>query len=178
MPEKGKQMPDTGINRKARVNYGGVHVSCMPEEGIRAPDFNARGDDGRQYTLSDFRGKKIILYFYPRDDTPGCTTEACGFRDSMPDISGRNTVILGVSRDSTDSHKKFKSKYGLNFLLLSDENSEMCRKYDVLVEKNMYGKKSIGIRRSTFIIDENGIITKIFTEVKPDGHAAEIMRLI
>ncbi|MBX8635747.1 MAG: thioredoxin-dependent thiol peroxidase [Thermoplasmata archaeon] len=150
----------------------------MLEEGVRAPDFSVKGDDGRQYRLSDFSGKKVVLYFYPKDDTPGCTTEACSFRDSLPDISGRNAVIIGVSRDGIDDHRKFKSKYGLNFLLLSDEDSDICGKYGVLREKNMYGRKSIGIQRSTFIIDEKGMIAKVFPTVKPDGHGKEIMQFL
>ena len=150
----------------------------MPETGDQAPDFNIMGDDGKNYKLSSFRGKKVVLYFYPKDDTPGCTTEACSFRDTMPDIDGRNAVIIGVSRDSIESHKKFKSKYGLNFLLLSDEDSDVCGKYEVLKEKNMYGKKSIGVERNTFIIDEKGTIVKIFTGVTPDGHGREVMQFI
>ncbi len=150
----------------------------MLEEGVRAPDFSVKGDDGRQYRLSDFSGKKVVLYFYPKDDTPGCTTEACSFRDSLPDISGRNAVIIGVSRDGIDDHRKFKSKYGLNFLLLSDEDSDICTKYGVLREKNMYGRKSTGIQRSTFIIDEKGMIAKVFPAVKPDGHGKEIMQVL
>ena len=150
----------------------------MLREGSPAPDFSAKGDDGRQYSLVDFRGRKVVLYFYPKDDTPGCTVEACGFRDALADIGGRNTTIIGVSRDGFESHRKFKAKYGLNFLLLSDEDADMCRKYGVLREKNMYGKKSIGVQRSTFIIDGNGIIVKVFPAVRPDGHVMEILPFI
>lgn len=150
----------------------------MLKEGDRAPDFRLKGDDGKEHSLSDFRGRKVVVYFYPKDDTPGCTTEACGFRDSMENISSKNAVVIGISRDSEDSHRRFKSKYGLNFLLLSDPTSDVCRKFGVLVEKKMYGKSSMGVQRSTFIIDEKGKISKVFPKVTPDGHSMEVMQFI
>ena len=150
----------------------------MLREGDAAPAFSLRGDDGAQHKLSDFGGKKVVVYFYPKDDTPGCTVEACSFRDSMSGIVSRGAAVIGISRDSQDSHKKFKSKYKLDFLLLSDEDGSVCKKYGVLVEKNMYGRKSIGIQRSTFVIDEKGIIKKIFPRVNPEGHAEEVARYL
>jgi peroxiredoxin Q/BCP len=147
----------------------------MVSEGQKAPDFRLKSSDGKEYSLSDFRGKKVVLYFYPKDDTPGCTTEACGFRDAIESIRKKNAVVLGVSRDSVDSHRKFVSKYSLNFPLLSDEYGKVSEAYGVLKEKNMYGRKTLGIVRSTFIIDEEGRIEKIFSPVKPDGHEREVL---
>lgn len=140
----------------------------------KAPDFKLMGSDGKEHSLSDYRGKKVILYFYPRDNTPGCTLEAESFRDHNDDLLKENAVILGVSRDSLDSHDKFIEKLGLPFVLLADEDSTVCTLYDVLKEKNMYGKKSIGIARSTFIIDEEGIVIYENRKVKAEGHGEEI----
>lgn len=150
----------------------------MIKEGDRAPDFTLSSDDGKEYSLKSFRGKKVVLYFYPKDDTPGCTTEACGFRDSLPAIEGKNAVVLGVSRDDVKSHGKFRAKFGLNFLLLADTDSKASNAYEVLKEKTMYGKKSIGVVRSTFIIDENGILSKIIAPVKPEGHDKEVLQYL
>ncbi len=150
----------------------------MLKEGDKAPDFRLKADDGREYSLSSFRGKKVVLYFYPKDDTPGCTTEACGFRDSHHSITGKNAVVLGVSRDDVESHRKFKSKYSLNFPLLADTESAASEAYGVLAEKNMYGRKSIGIVRSTFVIGEDGKLLKVISPVKPDGHDREILALL
>lgn len=140
----------------------------------KAPDFKLMGSDGKEHSLSDYLGKKVILYFYPRDNTPGCTLEAESFRDHNDDLLKENAVILGVSRDSLDSHDKFIEKLGLPFVLLADEDSTVCTLYDVLKEKNMYGKKSIGIARSTFIIDEEGIVIYENRKVKAEGHGEEI----
>jgi peroxiredoxin Q/BCP len=150
----------------------------MLKEGDAAPGFSLKGDDGAMHRLSDFAGKKVVVYFYPKDDTPGCTVEACNFRDSLSGITSHNAAVIGISRDSQDSHRKFKNKYKLNFLLLSDDDGSVCKEYGVLVEKNMYGRKSVGIQRSTFVIDEKGIIKKIFPKVTPDGHAAEVLRYL
>ncbi len=150
----------------------------MLREGDAAPAFSLRGDDGLVHKLSDFGGKKVVVYFYPKDDTPGCTVEACSFRDSMSGLLSRGAAVVGISRDSQDSHRKFKSKYKLNFLLLSDEDGSVCKNYGVLVEKNMYGRKSVGIQRSTFVIDEKGIIKKIFPRVNPEGHSEEVARYL
>jgi len=144
----------------------------------KAPDFTLMGSDNKEHSLKDYLGKKVILYFYPRDNTAGCTLEAESFRDQSETLQGENAVIIGVSRDSLDSHEKFISKLDLPFVLLSDEDSKVCNLYDVLKEKNTYGKKSIGIARSTFIIDEEGIVIYENRKVKADGHAEEIVEFL
>lgn len=148
------------------------------EEGIKAPDFSLMGSDKKEHKLSEYLGKKIILYFYPKDNTPGCSKEACAFRDNLITINNLNTVVLGISRDSLASHDKFIEKLDIPYILLSDSNEEVCKLYDVLKEKNMYGRKSIGIERSTFIIDENGFIKKIFRKVKVDGHIEKVLEAL
>ncbi|MFW2491320.1 peroxiredoxin [Clostridium chromiireducens] len=140
------------------------------EKGMKAPDFKLMGSDKLEHRLSDYLNKKVILYFYPKDNTPGCSQEAQDFKNSIEDFDKKNTIILGISRDSIVSHDKFISKYDLPFILLSDESEEVCNLYGVLKEKTMFGKKSIGIERSTFVIDENGIITNIYRKVKVSGH--------
>lgn len=125
--------------------------------------------------LSSLKGKNVVLYFYPQDDTPGCTKEACSFRDNLPKFNNLNAEILGVSKDSFDSHNKFIQKYGLNFTLLSDEDLVVHKLYDTWKEKNMYGRKYWGTERSTFVIDKNGNIKKIFRRVKVDGHEAQVL---
>ncbi len=145
------------------------------EIGNLAPDFTLMGSDGKEHKLSDYRGKKVILYFYPKDNTPGCTTEACDFRDNINKINTLNAVVLGVSKDNLNSHNKFIEKFNLPFVLLSDEDKVVCDLYDVIKEKNMYGKKVLGIERSTFIIDENGILIKEFRKVKVKGHIEEVL---
>ncbi len=144
--------------------------------GDRAPDFELVANNGRMVSLGDYhRQKNIVLYFYPKDDTPGCTVEACGFRDAMPAIHKADAVILGVSPDNLSSHQKFVGKFSLPFLLLSDEDKKICKAYGVWVEKNMYGKKYMGVLRTTFIIDKQGKIAKIFEKVKPQGHEEEAL---
>ncbi|HSR17827.1 MAG TPA: thioredoxin-dependent thiol peroxidase, partial [Ignavibacteriaceae bacterium] len=138
----------------------------MLEEGKKAPFFTLKNQDGKSISLKDFYGKKVVLYFYPKDDTSGCTKEACSFRDGLPEFNNLNAVILGVSPDSVESHKKFAEKYNLPFTLLSDEPREVIEKYEVWKEKNNYGKKYMGVERTTFLIDENGMIKKIFSKVK------------
>ncbi|HMS65653.1 MAG TPA: thioredoxin-dependent thiol peroxidase [Ignavibacteria bacterium] len=147
----------------------------MLKPGDKAPDFTLQNDKGENVTLKDLKGKKVILYFYPKDDTSGCTKEACSFRDNIKIIEKKNAVVIGVSKDSVKSHDKFKKKYNLPFTLLSDENLEMLKNYDVWKEKSMYGKKYMGIERTTFIIDEKGKIREIFNKVKVDGHTEEIL---
>ena len=147
----------------------------MIQEGKLAPDFALVADDGRTIRLKDLRGKRVVLYFYPRDDTPGCTVEACGFRDALPDVSAAGAVVLGVSRDDTASHVRFKEKFGLNFPLLSDPDAAVHRAYGAWGEKVLYGKKSIGVIRSTVLIDETGRVSKHWPRVKADGHAAEVL---
>lgn len=146
--------------------------------GSLAPDFNLIGSDGRDHKLSDYRGKKVILYFYPKDNTPGCTTEACDFRDNIKTINDLNTVVIGISKDRLNSHSKFIEKLNLPFILLSDEEKIVCELYDVIKEKNMYGKKVLGIERSTFIVDENGILVKEFRKVKVKDHIKEVLDAI
>lgn len=146
----------------------------MLEIGTKAPDFNLLDQDGKSVSMSDFKGKKIILYFYPKDNTPGCSREAQDFKESIKDFTDNNTIIIGISRDSIKSHDKFIEKYDLPFLLLSDEEETVCNLYGVLKEKTMFGKKCFGIERSTFLIDENGIIKKIYRKVKVAGHVDEL----
>ena len=145
------------------------------EVGDRAPAFKLKNQDGEIISLSDLKGKPVVLYFYPKDDTSGCTKEACNFRDEFPKFGKLHAEIIGVSADSVDSHKKFVDKYKLPFNLLADEKKEIVEKYGVWKEKNMYGRKYMGIERTTFIIDANGKISKIFPKVKVDDHNKEIM---
>jgi peroxiredoxin Q/BCP len=147
----------------------------MLELNELAPDFRLLDQNGNQHKLSDYRGKKVILYFYPKDDTPGCTTEACQFNEILPNFQGTEAVVLGISADTPESHKKFAEKYNLNFTLLSDPEKEVIQKYGVWKEKNMYGKKTFGIVRTTFIIDEEGKIRKIYNNVKADRHAQKVI---
>ena len=147
----------------------------QPQIGDKAPDFSLMGDDGKEHSLKDFKGKKIVLFFYPKDDTSGCTKEACSFRDNTPLIKKKGAVILGVSGDSVESHKKFVSKYDLNFVLLSNEDRSVLNAYGVWKEKSMYGRTFKGIERTTFIIDEHGKISHIFPKVKVDGHTEEVL---
>ena len=147
----------------------------MVEEGAEAPDFELSSDNGKQVRLSSFRGKPVVLYFYPRDDTPGCTTQASGIRDSYDDFGARGAVVLGVSADSEASHVKFKEKYGLPFTLLADPTHEVSELYGVWKEKNFGGKKYWGIQRSTFVIDPEGKVAKAMLRVKPDTHAERVL---
>lgn len=150
----------------------------MIREGELAPDFSLPANNGEEVSLSRFLGKNVVLYFYPKDNTPGCTTEACDFRDYSAEFADQNTVVLGVSRDKTVSHQKFVDKYALPFLLLSDTEETVCNLYGVLKEKKMFGKTSIGIERSTFIIDQTGKIAKIYRKVKVKDHVAEALRYV
>jgi peroxiredoxin Q/BCP len=146
--------------------------------GAKAPDFTLPTGEGKKISLKDLRGKTVILYFYPKDDTPGCTKEACSFRDNFSAITRKGAVVLGVSTDSPESHGKFAGKYSLPFTLLSDEKKEVVRKYGVWKQKNMYGRKYMGTERTTFIIDGEGIITHVFPKVKVEGHTDEILGVI
>ena len=145
------------------------------EIGKLAPDFNLLGSDGNMHKLSDYKGRKVILYFYPKDNTPGCTAQACDIRDNYKKLTDENFIVLGISKDNLNSHNKFIEKFDLPFILLSDEEKTVCTMYDVIKEKNMYGKKVIGIERSTFIIDENGNLIKEFRKVKVKGHIEEVL---
>jgi peroxiredoxin Q/BCP len=146
--------------------------------GQKAPDFTVMDDKGEKVKLADLKGKKAVLYFYPKDDTPGCTKEACAFRDGIDKIKKRGAVVLGVSADSVESHKKFKNKFNLNFPLLADSDKKMIEAYGVWKEKSMYGKKYMGIERTTFVIDENGKIAHIFPKVKVDQHYDEVLEAL
>jgi peroxiredoxin Q/BCP len=146
--------------------------------GSRAPDFTLPTADGRKVYLKDYRGKKVILYFYPKDDTSGCTKEACSFRDNLKRFEKKGAVVVGVSIDSPESHSKFAGKYGLPFTLASDEHKDIVKKYGVWKEKSMYGRKYMGTVRTTFVIDEQGVITHIFPKVKVDGHTDELLKAI
>jgi peroxiredoxin Q/BCP len=143
--------------------------------GDKAPSFSLLDDAGNKVSLKDFKGKNVVLYFYPKDDTSGCTKEACSFRDNIRMFEKNGTVIIGVSKDSVDSHRKFRTKYDLPFALLSDESTDMLQKYGVWKEKSMYGKKYMGIERTTFVIDKNGKIKSVFRKVKVDGHTQEVL---
>lgn len=143
----------------------------MIDHGDRVPDLELPSDDGERVRLSDFEGRKVVLYFYPKDDTSGCTVEACEFRDANATISERNAVVLGVSPDGVKSHEKFKAKYDLNFPLLADEDHALAEAFGVWKEKSMYGRKYMGIERSTFLIDETGKVQKVWRKVKARGHA-------
>jgi thioredoxin-dependent peroxiredoxin len=147
----------------------------LVEEGAPAPDFTLTSDSGEEVTLSSFRGRPVVLYFYPRDDTPGCTTQACGIRDVYADFRDRGAEVLGVSPDDEDSHVKFKEKYSLPFTLLADPGHEVAEEYGVWKERNKYGKKSMGIERSTFVIDPDGNVSKAMRRVKPETHAADVL---
>ena len=146
-------------------------------EGTAAPDFSTIDQNGQSIKLSDFRGKKVILFFYPKDNTPGCTKEACAYRDASQNFEANNTVILGVSPDNEKSHKKFIDKFDLPFQLLCDTDKDICEAYGVWVEKSMYGKKYMGVERSTFLIDEDGNLAAVRRKVKPEPHVAEMLEL-
>ncbi|WP_166819696.1 thioredoxin-dependent thiol peroxidase [Thalassoroseus pseudoceratinae] len=148
--------------------------NTLPEVGKRAPAFTLPAHPEGKIMLSKLKGKNVVLYFYPRDNTPGCTTEACDFRDHLASVESDETVVLGVSTDSLTSHKKFAEKFDLPFPLLSDEDHKICEKYGVWVEKNMYGKKSMGVQRATFLIDKTGKIAAIWPKVRVKGHVAEV----
>ena len=149
---------------------------ASPKEGQKAPEFSIPASNGETVSLKGLRGKKVVLYFYPKDDTPGCTVEACGFRDEIKKIEKTNAIVLGVSPDDVKSHVKFIEKFKLPFLLLSDPDKKVCKAYGVWVEKSMYGKTYMGVARTTFIIDEQGIIEKVYEKVKPDVHTEEVLQ--
>ncbi len=146
--------------------------------GKKAPDFSLPDTNSNNVKLSELKGKNVVLYFYPRDNTPGCTKEACSFRDEFPRIKAKNTVVLGVSMDNQESHKKFTTKFSLPFALLCDIKGDVCKKYDVYGLKSLYGRKFWGIKRTTFVIDENGIIKHVFENVKPQNHAKDVLEIL
>jgi len=150
----------------------------MVSEGSPAPDFELASDSGERVKLSDFKGKPVVLYFYPKDDTPGCTTQACSIRDSYDEFAERGAVVLGVSPDSETSHVKFKEKYGLPFTLLADTDHHVAEDYGTWVEKKHYGKTYMGIERSTFVIDRDGSVAKVMRRVKPDTHTEQVLEAL
>ncbi len=150
----------------------------MISEKQKAPAFSCKADDGSIVDNASLLGMKVVIYFYPKDDTPGCTTQACGFRDMFPRFSTQDCVILGVSPDSIESHLKFKAKFQLPFMLLADEDHAMAEAFGVWKEKSMFGKKYMGNERTTFILDREGNVAKIFPKVKPEGHAQEVEDVI
>ena len=147
----------------------------MLEVGTKAPEFTLPDKDGNPVSLSDFLGKKVVLYFYPKDNTPGCTKQACAFAASYEGFKAKNVAVIGVSKDSVASHQKFAGKYGLPFLLLSDPELQAIQAYGVWQEKKLYGKVSMGVVRSTYLIDEQGVIARVMPKVKPDTNAADIL---
>ena len=148
------------------------------KSGDMVPNFTLKSDQNETINISDFKGKNIVIYFYPKDDTPGCTIEAKDFSCSLDKFSELNTVIIGISRDSTEKHQKFKDKHDLKHILLADIDGEVCAKFNTWVEKSMYGKKYMGIARQTFLVDTNGIITKIWPNVKIPGHVEDVIKSI
>jgi peroxiredoxin Q/BCP len=163
----------------AKAKAGVAPPEGAVEKGSRAPDFTLASDQGGEVRLSALRGKKVVLYFYPKDDTPGCTIQACDFRDAQPTFAGLDAVVLGVSADSVDSHGKFREKFALNFPLLADVDHAVSSAYGVWKEKSMYGRTFMGIERSTFLIDEDGVVLEAWRRVNPQGHAdmlAEVLR--
>ena len=147
----------------------------MPAAGDMAPDLSLDDTDGNRVNLADLRGRKVVLYFYPRDDTPGCVKEACGFRDNLARVASQGALVYGVSADDVASHRKFTDKYALNFPLLADIDKEVVQAYGVWVEKTRSGRKSMGIQRATFLIDEQGVIARVWPNVNPEGHADEVI---
>ncbi len=150
----------------------------LPAEKTKAPNFELPASNGKTISLGDLKGKNVVIYFYPKDDTPGCTVEACGFCDIYKEIEKQNTVILGVSPDDLKSHDKFIQKFKLPFTLLADEDKKMAQDYGVWAEKSMYGKKYMGVARTTFVIDADGKIVKVFEKVKPEGHDKEVLEVL
>ncbi len=146
--------------------------------GEKAPDFTLPTDGNGAVSLAKLRGKPVVLYFYPKDDTSGCTAEACGFRDSFPDYGKTGAVVIGVSRDSVASHDRFKKKHGLPFILAADDKGEVTERYGVWVEKSMYGRKYMGIDRSTFLIDKDGVVRGVWRKVKVPGHVGEVLKAV
>ena len=150
----------------------------MLEVGTKAPSFSLPDQDGNVHTLEDYRGKKVVLYFYPKDNTPGCTKQACGFAQLYPQFTEKGAVVLGVSKDTVGSHKKFAEKYGLPFTILSDTEKEVIQAYDVWKEKTMYGKKVFGVVRTTYLIDEEGTIIKVFGKVKAAENPEQMLETL
>ncbi len=153
-------------------------MSDWVEEGAKAPAFSLASYDGKKVKLADFKGKKVVVYFYPKDDTPGCTKEACAFRDAEKELQKLGVIVLGISPDNVASHIKFRDKFELNFPLLADEDHSVAEKYGAWREKNMYGKKSMGVQRSTFLIGSDGKVAKVWKKVSVDGHAEAVLEAV
>ena len=150
----------------------------MLEKGTKAPDFVLKDKDGKEVALSDFAGKKVVLYFYPKDNTPGCTKQACGFAGTYDEFTEMDVAVIGVSKDSSVSHQKFAEKYNLPFILLSDPELTVIKAYDVWKEKKLYGKSALGVVRTTYVIDENGMIEEVMPKVKTDTNAADVLNYL
>jgi peroxiredoxin Q/BCP len=150
----------------------------MLEVGTKAPEFSLPNQDGKEVALSGYKGKKVVLYFYPKDNAPGCTKQACGFAELYPDFTEKGAEVIGISKDTVESHRKFADKYNLTFTLLADTDIKVIQAYDVWKEKNMYGKKSMGVVRTTYLIDEEGMITKAFTKVNATENPADMLENI
>lgn len=150
----------------------------IPKVGAKAPEINLPADGGGTVRLKDYKGQKVLLYFYPKDDTPGCTAESCSLSENLSKLNKLDCAVIGVSKDSVKKHDKFKAKYDLKFPLASDEEGDVCERYGVWAEKSMMGRKYMGILRTTFLIDENGIIEKVWENVKVDGHTDEILEAL
>ncbi len=150
----------------------------MLKEGTKAPNFTLKDKDDKEITLSDYLGKKVVVYFYPKDNTPGCTKQACTFRDNYDGFRQKDMVVIGISKDSTASHTKFATKFDLPFILVSDPDLVAIKAYDVWKEKTLYGKTALGVVRATYVIDENGVIIKVFEKAKPDTNALEILEFL
>jgi len=148
------------------------------KEGDKAPDFTLERDGGGEIKLSSLKGKKVVVYFYPRDDTPGCTTEACGFNDNLPNFSGLNAEIIGVSKDNEASHARFRAKFGLKFHLAADTETKLAKAYGVWVEKSLYGRKYMGMDRATYLIDKDGIVRGVWRSVKVPGHVDAVLAAV
>ena len=155
-----------------------TETPTYPKVGAKAPAFSAPASDGRTVSLADFKGRTVVLYFYPKDNTPGCTVEACGFRDRHDQLTRAGVVVLGVSPDSGASHRKFIDQFDLPFTLLADEDRRICNAYGVWREKKMYGRKTLGVARTTFVIDPQGRVAHVFEKVKPQGHDEEVLAWI
>lgn len=175
-PEAGPTGTEAGDEESGPTASLGGPVQAGPKTGDFAPDFALPDERAQTHTLSQYRGQRIVLYFYPKDDTPGCTTEACGFRDRLGSFTDCNAIVLGVSPDSVASHQRFVQKYGLNFPLLADEGHRVAEQYGVWVEKKRYGATSMGIARTTFVIGPDGRIEHVFRNVRPDGHEQEVLQ--
>ena len=177
-PKKAAATKSAATKKQAAKPAAASSGPAWPREGAKAPDFTAVAHDGSKVRLSALKGRPVVLYFYPKDDTPGCTVEACGFRDAHAAFGRHKAVVLGVSPDSPRSHVKFREKFGLPFTLLADEDHALAEKYGAWREKSMYGRSYMGVARSTFVIDRTGRIAKVFTAVTPAGHDREVLAAV